>query len=110
MSGLYQDGEFVETCVAPKCGHEMLDESEIDSSGLCVNCSATVAKLPPTLRYDGMFDAELVQFTELDQFSPSYGASFCLPLHQLTIQAITRKRAQVRRKFNEALVKDSSAS
>jgi hypothetical protein len=40
--GVILDGEHIETFVAPKCGHEMFDESEIDGQGLCVNCAGGV--------------------------------------------------------------------
>jgi len=91
----------------PECG-EHLDSGrceceEEDELSEEIAASVVKMKLPTTLRYDGMFSEKLVQFTELDRFSPSYGASFYLPVHQLTLQAITWRRAQVRRKFNEAL-------
>jgi hypothetical protein len=59
-------------------------------------------KLPPTLKYDGMYDVDLVQFTELDRFSPSYGASFYVEVYQITRQAIMLRRAEVRGKFHAA--------
>ncbi len=62
-------------------------------------------ELPPHLKYDGvmlMGEVRLLQFTELDQTSPSFGASFYLDAAKLLLLDIAYRRAEVREKFSAA--------
>jgi hypothetical protein len=56
--------------------------------------------LPPDLRYDGVFMGLLAQFTELNRFAPSYGASFTVGTNELTLGGVMARRTLKRRQFS----------
>ena len=63
---------------------------------------ATAMKGLAKLRYDGVMRCgleRLAQFTELDEASPSHGASFYLPMNGLTSAAVSRRRLEKRNEF-----------
>jgi hypothetical protein len=54
------------------------------------------------LRFDGVMrcgEKSLAQFTELDESSPSHGASFYLPSEEATPERIETRRAEKRVQF-----------
>jgi hypothetical protein len=64
--------------------------------------SFQVADLPDGLRFDGvqrMGDHQLLQFTELDKQSASYGASFYIDSRAALIDAILSRREEKRVQF-----------
>ena len=63
---------------------------------------AIVVKELAKLRYDGNMrsgEKVLAQFTELDEASPSHGASFYLPIDEATRENIDARRAEKRNQF-----------
>lgn len=66
--------------------------------------SFRVADLPAGLRYDGIMpageDRSFLQFTELDEESASYGASFYLDTREALLNAIVARREEKRVQFS----------
>lgn len=66
--------------------------------------------LPPQLRFDGIMvgpESDWLQFTELDQSVPSYGASFYIDTRAALLSAITARREHKRKQFaGEAPLED----
>lgn len=65
--------------------------------------SFKIADLPANLRFDGVQEVEggngYLQFTELDQSSASYGASFYIDARAALLSAITARREEKRIQF-----------
>lgn len=68
---------------------------------MLVAASFDLALLPEKLRFDGVQegDVPLLQFTELDESSPSYGASFYLDPSDAIREAIVARRELKRKQF-----------
>lgn len=67
--------------------------------------SFKTADLPDGLRFDGvqtMGDAQLLQFTELDEQRASYGASFYIDSSAALIDAVLLRREEKRLQFSAA--------
>jgi hypothetical protein len=64
--------------------------------------SFQIADLPAGLRFDGiqrMGEQQLLQFTELDKESASYGASFYIDSRAALLDAIVSRREEKRVQF-----------
>jgi hypothetical protein len=58
--------------------------------------------LPADLRFDGIMPGDgcnFLQFTELDQWVASYGASFYIDSKTVLLDAVTRRREEKRVEF-----------
>lgn len=57
-------------------------------------------QLPAGVTFDGLWDGiPFAAFTDRDPASPSFGASFDLPIDGLTTEALLAKREEKRRQF-----------
>ncbi|MCA1659014.1 MAG: hypothetical protein LC642_00510 [Verrucomicrobiaceae bacterium] len=70
--------------------------------------SLQLDELPPGLRFDGVQEAgegnpSWLQFTEMDQSSASYGASFYIDTRSALIDAILSRREEKRVEFAAAV-------
>lgn len=64
--------------------------------------SFKIAELPAKLRFDGIMEGDgrdFLQFTELDETSASYGASFYIDSRAALLAAVIARRAEKRAEF-----------
>ena len=68
-----------------------------------INLAFPLPALPDGLRFDGVMahgERQLLQFTELDASSPSYGATFYLDAPLTISERLIAKRAEKRAQFS----------
>ena len=73
-----------------------------------------LGSLPEGLRFDGIqecgADRNFLQFTELDEKSPSYGASFYIDSKTVLLEAVIARREDKRVEFAAGLLPQTPAA